>query len=220
MLLSMPGCFTFFRGVTLASSVVGVLLLLGCGKRQSQADVAARDQIMIVGNGAEPSDLDPHTITGIPERDIVMTMFEGLTRADPVTLEALPGVAESWDVSPDGLVYTFHLRPNVKWSDGTPLTAHDFLASYRRILAPELASDNADNLYFVVNAEEFHNGRLKDFGQVGFRVPDDRTLEIRLRNPTPFLPKTMAFRSWFPVPLHVIEKFGDPYRPGNRWTRA
>ena len=191
----------------------------GCGKRETLVQQATRDGIMLVGNGAEPSDLDPQTITGIPERNIVATMFEGLTRSDYATLEPRPGVAERWDISDDGLVYTFHLRPGVTWSDGTPLTARDFHASFRRLLSPQLGSDNADQLYLVVNAEAYHKGRLDDFSQVGFRVIDDRTLEVRLQYPAPFLLKTMAARSWYPVPLHVLKKHGDPLRPGNPWTK-
>lgn len=204
--------------------IVGSLVLIalaagGCGARETQVDRATREQIMLVGNGAEPSDLDPQTITGVPERDIVATLFEGLTRTDPKTLEARPGVAERWDVSADGLLYTFHLRSDAKWSDGRQLTAHDFRNSFRRMLAPELASDNADELYLVVNAEAYHKGTLKDFDQVGFRVTDDRTLEVKLRHPASFLLKTMASRSWFPVPLHVLETFGSPLKPGSPWTR-
>lgn len=209
----------FLRRLPAGLLVLAVALTGGCGKRESLVKQATRDGVMIVGNGAEPSNLDPQTITGIPERNIVGTLFEGLTRNDPATLEARPGVAERWDVSPDGLVYTFHLRAGATWSDGTPLTARDFYASFRRILSPELGSDNADQLYPVVNAEAFHLGRLKDFSQVGFRVIDDRTLEVRLQFPAPFLLKTMASRSWMPVPLDVIRRYGDPYRPGNTWTR-
>ncbi|MFI5356442.1 MAG: peptide ABC transporter substrate-binding protein, partial [Opitutales bacterium] len=178
-----------------------------------------RDGVMLVGNGSEPSDIDPQTATGVPESDIVRTLFEGLTRNDPVTLEARPGAAERWDVSPDGLVYVFHLRAGLAWSDGTPLTARDFYTSFERMLSPQLASDNADQLYPVVNAEPFHQGRLKDFAQVGFRVIDDRTLEMRLLYPAPFLLKSMASRTWMPVPRHVLERYGDPRQRGNPWTR-
>lgn len=200
--------------------LLGVLWLAGCSKRETLVDRATRDGIMLVGNGAEPSDLDPQTITGIPERNITAAMFEGLTRSDPTTLEARPGAAERWDISADGLIYTFHLRAGLQWSDGVPLTAKDFYASFRRLLSPQLASDNADQLYLIVNAEAYHKGTLKDFSQVGLRVIDDRTLELRLRYPAPFLLKTMAARSWYPVPMHVIEKHGDPLLPGNQWTRA
>ncbi len=195
------------------------LALAGCGQRETLADRAAAEQMMIVGNGAEPSNLDPQTITGIPERNIVATLFEGLTRFDPETLEALPGAAERWDVSDDGLTYVFHLRAGLKWSDGTALTAHDFLASLRRLLSPALGSDNADSLDPVVGAEDYRQGKTTDFSTVGIRAPDDRTLEVRLRHPASFLLKSMASRSWFPVPMHVLEKHGDPLNPTNPWTR-
>ena len=207
----------WWRGVSLGLSLL--VLATGCRPRETQIQQAAREGIMIVGNGAEPPDLDPQTITGIPERNVVMTLFEGLTRNDPETLEARPGVAERWDVSADGLVYTFHLRAEAKWSDGTPLTARDFYESFKRQLTPSLASSNADNMYDVVNAERYHKGTLTDFTQVGFRVIDDRTLEVRLSHPAGFLLKTMASRTWYPVPLHVMVRHGDPYRQGSRWTR-
>jgi oligopeptide transport system substrate-binding protein len=212
---------SFFSPRFAGTAILCALLAFanGCGNRETPVQQATQAGIMLVGNGAEPSTLDPQLITGIPERDIVCTLFEGLTRTDPVTLEARPGVAERWDVSPDGLVYTFHLRPGVLWSDGTPLTMRDFHASFHRLLSPQLASENTNELYPVVNAENFHQGRLQDFSQVGFRLIDDRTLEVRLLYPAPYLLKTMASRSWFPVPLHVIEKNGDPLLPGNRWTR-
>jgi len=198
---------------------LAALLLAGCGRRETLVQQATKDGIMLVGNFAEPADLDPHTITGVPEDNIVSTLFEGLTRLDPVTLDALPGAAERWEVTPDGLRYTFHLRAGLTWSDGAPLTAADFLAGVRRVLAPELGSDNADGLYFVVNAEAFHKGRITDFSEVGFAAPNDNTLEIRLRHPTPFLPKAVASRGWFPLPRHVISKYGDLHQRGNLWTR-
>ncbi len=207
----------WWRGIGIG--LVALALLAGCGQRETQVQQATREGIMLVGNGAEPQDLDPQVITGIPERNVVATLFEGLTRTDPETLEPRPGVAERWDVSADGLTYTFHLRADAKWSDGTPLTARDFYESFRRQITPTLASDNADQMYDVVNAEAYHKGQISDFAQVGFRVIDDRTLEVKLLHPAGYLLKTMASRSWFPVPLHVIKQHGDPYRQGSRWTR-
>ena len=196
--------FPTARRILAGGFLIWLGLLAGCGKRTTLVEQATKDGIMLVGNGAEPSDLDPQTITGIPERNIVATLFEGLTRSDPVTLEAQPGAAASWDISPDGLLYTFHLRPGALWSDGTPVTAQDFYGSFRRMLAPQLGSDNADQLYLVVNAEDYHQGRLKDFSQVGFKVLDDHTLEVSLRYPAPFLLKTMASRSWYPDRKSVV----------------
>jgi oligopeptide transport system substrate-binding protein len=208
-----------WRSLAGALGIAAILLTSGCGRRESQVDRATREQILLVGNGAEPADLDPQTITGEPENKIVSVLFEGLTRNEPHTLEAQPGVAETWDVSPDGLRYTFHLRADAKWSDGRALTSHDFLNSFRRVLSPELASDNADSMFPVVNAEAYQKGTLKDFDQVGFRAIDDHTLEVRLQYPAGFLPKVMASRVWFPVPLHVMEKFGSVLKRGSEWTR-
>lgn len=151
---------TSARNWLTATLILSLGFIIGCGPRETQIQKASREGIMIVGNGAEPSDLDPQTITGVPERNITATMFEGLTRSDPETLEARPGVAKNWAISDDGLTYTFHLRAGVTWSDGEPLDANDFYSSFRRMLAPQLGSDNSDQLYDVVNAEEFHKGRI------------------------------------------------------------
>jgi oligopeptide transport system substrate-binding protein len=210
---------TSARNWLTATLILSLGFIIGCGPRETQIQKASREGIMIVGNGAEPSDLDPQTITGVPERNITATMFEGLTRSDPETLEARPGVAKNWAISDDGLTYTFHLRAGVTWSDGEPLDANDFYSSFRRMLAPQLGSDNSDQLYDVVNAEEFHKGQIDDFSKVGFRVIDDLTLEIKLNHPASYLLKTMASLTWVPVPIHVLEKHGDPLSPGIPWTR-
>ena len=163
--------------------------------------------------------MDPHTISGVPEKNIVGTLFEGLTRTDPATLEPRPGVAERWDVSADALTYTFHLRADAKWSDGKTVTAQDFLVSFKRVLSPALAADSADEMYPVVNAEAYHKGTLKDFNQVGFRAIDERTFEMRLRHPAGFLLKSMATRIWYPVPVHAMEKIAPLTQRGSAWTR-
>jgi oligopeptide transport system substrate-binding protein len=107
------------------------------------------------GNGTEPKTLDPQNMAEVPGGRIAWEIYEGLCRWDPKTLEPRPGVAESWDVSPDGLTYTFHLRGNAKWTDGTPVTAEDFLWSYRRFLSPAMAAEYAYELWYVVNAEKY-----------------------------------------------------------------
>jgi oligopeptide transport system substrate-binding protein len=106
-------------------------------------------------NGTELKTLDPHNVAGVPEGRIVWELFEGLCRWDPKTLEARPGVAERWDVSDDGLTYTFHLRDNAKWSDGSPVVADDFLWSFRRLLHPAIAAEYAYELWYVTGAKEF-----------------------------------------------------------------
>ena len=120
-----------------------------CSKNSSSASKAASPtaapsakKLLRVGNGAEPQDLDPQVVTGAPEHHLVSTFFEGLVSEDP-QLNIVPGVAEKWNISADGLVYTFHLRADAKWSNGEPVTADDFLQSYRRMLTPAFAAEYA-----------------------------------------------------------------------------
>ncbi|HKB56268.1 MAG TPA: ABC transporter substrate-binding protein, partial [Lacunisphaera sp.] len=114
------------RGIFSCLFVCFVGLLVSCAKRETAVDQGTREQVLHRGLSADPSELDPHIITGLPEINIVSTLFEGLVGEDPVDLHPVPGVAESWDISPDGLTYTFHLRANARWSNGEPVTAQDF----------------------------------------------------------------------------------------------
>ena len=205
-----------------------MVLLFGCSKsdQAAAAKVAGAKQgtlppnSLLIGNGTEPQDIDPQIVTGVPEHRILMALFEGLVTENPKDLSPEPGVAEKWEISPDGLVYTFHFRADLKWSDGTPLTAQTFIRSYQRMLTPSLAAEYSYLLHFVKNAKEYNEGKLKDFSQVGFKAPDDRTLIVTLNSPTPFLIKIIASHySWYPVPIHVIEKFGGMDRKGTAWTR-
>ncbi len=165
-------------------------------------------------NGAEPETIDPALITGQPEGRIANALFEGLTSFDAAAT-ARPGVAQSWEISEDGRTYTFHLRGNAAWSDGTPVTAGDFVSSWRRTLAPETASEYAYQLHYLKNGRLFNEGKLKDFSQVGVDAPDAHTLRVVLENPTPFFLDLCAFPTLLPVPVASIQKFGDAWtKPG------
>lgn len=201
-------------------------LLASCSRNQpsAQTEPATKPsprKILRLGNAAEPQDLDPQAVAGTPERQIILSLFEGLVTQDPKDLHPVPGQAESWEISPDGLVYTFHLRADLKWSDGSALTAHDFVKSYRRALAPSLASENAGLLWSVRGAKEFNQGTLTDFSQVGFAAPDDRTLQVTLKSPVPFLLSIIACHyAWMPVPVEVIAKYGPLNERRTPWTRV
>jgi oligopeptide transport system substrate-binding protein len=207
---------------SLAWLLAALLLGQGCG-RQDKTDSAQAEprQILRLGNGAEPQDLDPQAVTGVPEWTIIMGLFEGLVTADPHDLHPVPGLAESWDVSPDGLVYTFHLRANLRWSNGDPIVADDFIQSYRRMLTPSFAAEYAYLLYnFVQGAKEYYSGKLTDFSQVGFRAIDARTLRVTLKEPTPYLLSIIACSYvWDAVPTKVIAQFGPLDRRDTHWTR-
>ena len=160
------------------------------------------------GNGAEPDTLDPHKASADWENNIIGDMFIGLMTesagADPV-----PGAALSYTASADGLTYTFKLRDHV-WSDGVPVTAHDFVYSFRRILDPKTAAQYASILYPIKNAEAVNGGKLPP-GAVGVRALDDLTLAMDFEFQVPYLPQLLAHYTTFPVPRHVVEKYGDDW---------
>jgi oligopeptide transport system substrate-binding protein len=204
----------------LLSSVFCLLAVAGCLKRETAVERGNRDQILHRGMGPEVADLDPHIATTANDYTVLSALFEGLVAEDPKTLAPVPGVAERWDISPDGLTYTFHLRSNAKWSNGDPVTARDFLASWQRVLTPSLAADNAYLLYIVQYAEGFHKGQLTDFTQVGFSAPDAHTVRITLEHPASYFLSLLQHWAWWPVHLPTLEKAGSPYQRGNRWTRV
>lgn len=208
------------RFVFCVGALAIVSLFFGCGRRQTLVDAGNRKQILLIGNGTEPQDIDPHVVTGVQEYHIMLSLLEGLVSPDPVDLHPIPGAAEKWDISPDRTVYTFHLRTNALWSNGDPVTAQDFYESYKRILTPSLGSEYSYMHYVVKNAEAYNTNGITDFNQVGYKVLDDHTLQITLNNPTPYFLSLITHHSWFPVHMPTVRKYGDPYQRGNRWTRA
>src|SRR5277367_4201393 len=166
-------------------------------------------------NGDEPQTLDPAIVTGQLEGRICLALFEGLTTRDAKG-EIIAGMAESWEISPDGLTYTFHLRPGIKWSNGEPLTATDFLNSWERVLNPVTASEYSYQLYYLVNGEAYGTGKISDFSQVGVKAPDDHTLVVTLAHPTAFFLELTSFQTLCPVHMPTVKKYGrDWTKPGH-----
>jgi oligopeptide transport system substrate-binding protein len=196
------------------------LALLGCGNSESNVVQGNRAGILHFGNGTEPQGLDPHVVTGIPESHIVHALFEGLTVKNPYTLEPEPGVAQRWEVSPDGLTVTFHLNPEARWSNGDPMTAEDYVWSWQRALSPAMGNQYAYMLYPVENAEAFATGKLTDFAGVGVKALDAHTLQVRLNAPTPYFLQLMDHESTFAVHRPTIEKFGKATDRFTPWTRV
>jgi oligopeptide transport system substrate-binding protein len=143
-----------------------------------------------------------------------MPLFEGLTRTDPVTARPIPGLAERWDISPDGRAYTFHLRTNAVWSTGDPITAEDVAWSWRRALDPATGAGYVSQFFFIANAEAYTSGQLEDPDQLGFRAVAPHTFAVRLNHPTPFFLDLCAFQTLAVVPRRTIE------RSGEQWIRA
>ena len=190
---------------------VALALALAVGATAAQAE-----QVLHRGNGTEPETLDPHKSTGVTENVIENDLYEGL-----VSLSAdgqqIPGAAESWDISDDGTVYTFHLRADAKWSNGDPVTAEDFVYSFRRAVDPATASDYAPILAPIKNAEAIIAGEIKDLSQLGVDAPDARTFRLSLNAPTPYILGVLTHNISFPVHRATIEKHGAEWtRPGNQ----
>jgi len=164
------------------------------------------------GTAADAPTLDPVSAAGTLAAPIINDLFEGLLGKD-AELERIPGSAESWTVSPDGLTYTFRLRPDLKWSDGAPLTADDFVYGFRRLVTPAIASPTAGQFYILENARDIVGGKMPP-EKLGVTAPDPRTVVMRLSAPAPWFLELVGALAVSPVPRHVIEKYG------NDWTRA
>lgn len=201
--------------LSLATTVLAtVLLTISCKGKKSEKSV---DNSRVIHRGiqGEPKTLDPNLITGTWEADVDKDLFLGLM-TDAIDASPMLGAAKGWDVSQDGKTYVFTLRQDSKWSDGTPVTAHDFVFSYQRTVNPETASQYASILYPIKNAKAINNAKIKDLNQLGAKALDDFTLEITLENPTPFFLALLTHQSAYPVPKHVVEKFGKSWsKPEN-----
>lgn len=186
--------------------LAGLLVLL-CSLPASAASV------LRIGNGAEPQTLDPHKSETVDASRIVRDLCEGLTSLAP-TGELVPGAAQSWEISPDGLEYVFHLRPQGRWSNGEPVTAEDFVAGLRRAVDPKTGSSYAQMLAPLVNAEAIMAGKLAP-ETLGAEAVDALTLRIRVNGPTPFLLGLLSHTTSFPLHRPSFLQHGEQFaRPG------
>jgi len=158
-------------------------------------------------NQQEIQSLDPAVTSGVPEARILTALYEGLVRADPRTGAPIPGMAESWSVSADGLTWTFALRGDSRWTNGDPVTARDFEYSFRRVLDPRTAAPYADSLWCLRGAQAFSAG-TGGAEALGLRAPDDRTLVLELERPTPQLPALLLLAPLLPVHRGCVETWG------------
>ena len=196
------------RGGALTSSLTALAAatLLLVAATSDAASVLRR------GAFAEPESLEPRQSGVSSEQTILRDLFEGLTTHD-ASGRIVPGAAQSWTLSSDGLQYTFKLRAGLRWSDGSPLTASDFVFGWRRSLTPATTATRATRLYVIRNAAQIHAGRAEP-QTLGARALDPRTLQIELQRPTPWLPALLAGEEGVPLPQRVVAQHG------NNWTRA
>ena len=161
-------------------------------------------------NGSEPGSIDPHKASGDWENRILGDYLEGLV-AEDAKADAIPGQAESWDISEDGLTYTFHLRDGIKWTDGKPVLASDFVFAFKRLFDPATASDYAYLQYPIKGGSEIAEGQTVADADFGVQAPDDKTVVFTLEGPTPFFLQALTHYTAYPLPEHVLKEFGDDW---------
>ena len=206
--------------MTHRKTIINTLLLtalFGGATLAHAADVPAGtklapEQTLVKGNGSEPATLDPHKTEGTVESNILRDLFEGLVTSGPKG-ETLPGVAESWETK-DNKHFVFHLRKDAKWSNGEPVTAHDFVFAFQRAVDPKTGSPYAwyMELPTIVNASAIIAGK-KPADTLGVKASDDYTFEVQLEKAIPYFVSMLSHTTTYPVPKAVIEKFGD------KWTQ-
>ena len=196
------------------------LVAAGCGKRETAVERGNRDGVLHLSIGSEPTDLDPHIVVNLADAKVIQSLFEPLVTFEPVTLAPKPALAESWEISADGLTYTFHLRADAKWSNGEQVITQDVVDSWHRILTPSIAANYASFLFLLRGAQEFNEGRTQDFSTVGVVATDARTLVVTLTHPATYFLQVLLNTPWRPVNVRAIAKFGDPYQRGTPWTRV
>lgn len=183
--------------------VMTLSLTVGCSKSDNN------EQVLRYALEAEPATLDPAKSTAIPESLVELQLFEGLTRLDAKD-QPTPGVAEKWEVTPDGLKYIFYLRQNAKWSNGDLVTAADFEFAWKRALSPEFASENAYMLFPVKNSQAYNEKKLAA-DAVGVKALNDRTLEVTLEKPTAYFLSLVAFHAFYPVHQKTVATKPDTW---------
>jgi len=203
----------------IAAALAILLVFSACGTREIAVEAGIRTKTLLVGNGGEPATLDPAIYQLVVEGRVIQAIFESLTGTDARTSQPVPTAAERWETSTDGLTWTFHLRPNARWSNGDPVTAHEFVFSYRRSLSPKIASPQAYILFVLKNAEAYYLGKLADFTQVGAVAVDDHTLRLTLAHPVPYLPSLVTHTSFGPMHRASIEQHGSIDDRSSPWTR-
>jgi len=198
---SLKAALTMVFGLTI------VLSLGGCG---GTADGYEPDTFRI-NLQAEPPSLDWQTSTDSTSFDVVSNLMTGLTQYNN-DMKCEPGCAQTWEILDGGKHFVFHLRKNARWTDGKPVTAHDFEYAWKRLLNPSTAASYAFFLYDIENAFEYNSGKIKDADLVGVKALDDWTFSVKLKRPAAYFLYLTAFCSTCPLRKDIVEKFGD------RWT--
>lgn len=197
-------------GTLLAFALIMALSACGTGKPSESINEARQAKIFRVNIGTEPPDLDPAKTDDLTSFSVILPLFKGLTQFDN-DMRAQPAIAQSWEISPDGKQYVFHLRPDARWSDGKPVTAQDFIYAWQRALEPKTGAPYAFFLYELKHGKDYYDGKIKDFDQVGVHAPNPQTLQVELERPTPIFLDLAASPVMLPLRKDLVEQYGDKF---------
>lgn len=189
------------KHLTLLLLSVLMIVSISCGGNKTD------EGAIYINVGPEPKTIDPALNSTVDGSIYIQHAFEGLATRDKDN-KIIPGVAESWDISEDGLTYTFHIRENAKWSDGKKITAEDFVYSWQRAVDPITASEYAYQFEPVLNAMDINSGK-KPVTDLGIKAIDENTLEVKLNAPTAYFLELAAFPTFYPVRKDIIEENKD-----------
>jgi oligopeptide transport system substrate-binding protein len=195
-------------------SVLAIFTLAACSADSNKVAPAGQG-VFRLNLGTEPPTLDPAKMDDLTSMSVMTALCKGLTQFD-AEMRPAPAIAERWERSSDGKHYVFHLRRDARWSDGKPVTAHDFVYAWKRVLSPETAAPYAFFLYELKNGKAYYDGKIKDFAQVGVHARDAYTLVVELERPTPFFLALAATPVMLPVREDVIRKAGEGFTEAGR----
>lgn len=197
----------------LQSGLIALVTLFTACSRTAPTDAAREQNLLLITVGSEPSTLDPHRSTGSPEGFVMAALWESLIEWNETATDYVPAAAARWEITPDGRTYTFHLRPDAKWSNGEPVTATDWAQSLRRWLTPSMAAELSNFADPIVGAHAFRTGKNSDPTSVGIRSVDTHTLEIELIEPDVLFLDRLTAYPWYPVHRASLEAAGGFTNP-------
>ena len=189
------------------AATLGMSILTGCGSKSTDKASTASKQEITYNIGADPKTLDPGLSTDTTGATVLSNAFVGLCELDDKE-KAIPGEAEKWDVSSDGLTYTFHLKKDLKWSNGDPVKASDYEYEWKRVLNPEVASEYSYQLLYLKGAEAYNTGK-GTADAVGVKATDDTTLVVTLESATPYFLELTSQPYYCPVDQKIAESNKD-----------
>jgi ABC-type oligopeptide transport system substrate-binding subunit len=189
--------------------VAFVVVILSC------IPVAASENVLYWNLGQAPGSIDPSFVTKGASAQLAHALFLGLTDIDDATFEVIPRLASSWQTEDGGLSWTFYMRKDAMWSDGTPLTAHDLVFAIKRSLNPELASPPAAELpaaalQILKSAKDFVDNEASSF-DLGIRAIDNHTVLFTLSKPNTCFPALVADPAFYPQPRSIVEEYGTDW---------